>query len=311
MNNIKFKRFAIIGLLIVLALSISGCKKEVEEAKEGLVAKVNGEGITEEEFQSDFEIFKTIYQQQYGEDAMSQVDADGITLEDKIKEDILEKLIIEKLIEEEAKEKGIVVTTEEVETELTEYIGMLGGQEQFDGFLESNHLTKEFFFENIRKELLFNRHKEDFIKNATVEDAEIEEYFQENKEYLEKVRARHILLKTEEEGKEALERIKAGENFAKLAEELSFDKGSAALGGDLGFFGKGEMIAEFEEAAFNLNVGETSDLVKTEVGYHIILLEEKHDSYEDLKEDITNILKDKNYYDLLKKIREDAKVKIY
>lgn len=308
MNNIKFKRFAIIGLLLILILSVSGCAKKVEE---GLVAKVNGEGITEEEFQADFEIFKTIYEQQYGEDAMTQVDADGKTLEDKIKEDIIEKLIIEKLIEKECKEKGIEVTAEEVEKELTDYIGMLGGQEQFSNFLEANHLTREFFHENIRKELLYNRHREDFIENATIEDTEIEEFFQENKNDLEKVRARHILLKTEEEGKEVLERIKAGEDFAKLAEELSFDKGSAAIGGDLGFFGKGEMIAEFEDAAFNLKVGETSGLVKTEVGYHIILLEEKKDSIEDLKDEIINILKNQKYYELIENIREDADVKIY
>ena len=81
-------------------------------------------------------------------------------------------------------------------------------------------------------------------------EEEAEEYFEENKEDLIVIRASHILVKTEEEGKEVLERLNQGEDFAKLAEELSADKSSGLFGGDLGYFGKGSMIAEFEEAAF-------------------------------------------------------------
>ncbi len=71
------------------------------------------------------------------------------------------------------------------------------------------------------------------------------------------------------------------------------------------------MIAEFEEAAFALNPGETSELVKTEVGYHIIRLVDKKDTFESLKEDIINYLKEIKYYDKLQEIRETAKVKIF
>jgi peptidyl-prolyl cis-trans isomerase D len=86
----------------------------------------------------------------------------------------------------------------------------------------------------------------------------------------EQVWARHILVETEEEANSIYERIQNGEDFAELAKELSLDTGSGAVGGDLGWFGKGAMVAPFEEAAFNLEVGEVSEPVKSDFGYHII-----------------------------------------
>ena len=83
------------------------------------------------------------------------------------------------------------------------------------------------------------------------------------------IRCAHILVEKESLAKEILERIKKGESFAKLAEQYSTD-GSRRRGGDLGFFGKGMMVKPFEEAAFALEKGQVSGLVKTQFGYHII-----------------------------------------
>ena len=82
----------------------------------------------------------------------------------------------------------------------------------------------------------------------------------------EQVWARHILVATEEEAKTVIERLNNGEDFGKLAAELSQDTGSGAKGGDLGWFGKGQMVAPFEEAAFNLKVGEISQPVQSDFG---------------------------------------------
>ncbi len=84
-----------------------------------------------------------------------------------------------------------------------------------------------------------------------------------------KIRCAHILVKNEATAQEVLGKIKAGESFAKLAEQYSLD-GSRKHGGDLGLFGRGEMVKPFEEAAFKLNKGDVSNIVKTEFGYHII-----------------------------------------
>lgn len=83
------------------------------------------------------------------------------------------------------------------------------------------------------------------------------------------IRCAHILVEKESLAKEILEKIKKGDSFAKLAEQYSID-GSRRRGGDLGFFGKGMMVKEFETAAFALNKGDVSGVVRTQFGYHII-----------------------------------------
>ncbi len=85
----------------------------------------------------------------------------------------------------------------------------------------------------------------------------------------EKIRCEHILVEKQSIANQLLERIKKGESFEKLAQENSMDS-SRKRGGDLGFFGRGMMVREFEKAAFGLEVGEVSQVVKTQFGYHII-----------------------------------------
>jgi foldase protein PrsA len=87
----------------------------------------------------------------------------------------------------------------------------------------------------------------------------------------DKIKCSHILVKKQSEALVILDRLKKGESFTNLARDLSIDKGSAKRGGDLGLFGRGMMVKEFEEAAFKLKKGEiTQEPVKTEFGYHII-----------------------------------------
>ncbi len=86
---------------------------------------------------------------------------------------------------------------------------------------------------------------------------------------VDKIRCAHILVKNEAAAKEVLDKLQKGESFSKLAEQYSFD-GSRRHGGDLGFFGRGVMVKEFERAAFALNKGQISPIIRTQFGYHII-----------------------------------------
>jgi len=86
----------------------------------------------------------------------------------------------------------------------------------------------------------------------------------------EQTRARHILVETEDEAKEVIERLNAGEDFAALAEELSLDTGSAVDGGDLGFAPRGRYVPEFDEAVSTLPIGQVSEPIESQFGWHVI-----------------------------------------
>lgn len=87
---------------------------------------------------------------------------------------------------------------------------------------------------------------------------------------MEKIKCAHILVEKQSQALAILERIKAGEKFAEIAKEASTDRGSGKRGGDLGYFGRGMMVKPFEAAAFKLSVGQISEPIKSEFGYHII-----------------------------------------
>ena len=85
-----------------------------------------------------------------------------------------------------------------------------------------------------------------------------------------KIKCSHILVKKQSEAIEILDKIKYGEKFGKMARQFSTDSGSAKRDGSLGYFGRGKMVKEFENAAFTLQAGQISDPIKTQYGYHII-----------------------------------------
>jgi len=108
---------------------------------------------------------------------------------------------------------------------------------------------------------------------AKVTDKDVKDYYEKHKAELttnNQIKASHILVKTEDEAKKIVDQLKKGGDFAKIAKEKSIDTGSAKNGGDLGFFSRGQMVPEFETAAFSLKEGEIGGPVKTQFGYHVI-----------------------------------------
>ncbi len=127
------------------------------------------------------------------------------------------------------------------------------------------------------------------------------------------VHARHILLATEDDAKKALARVKAGEDFAKVATELSKDP--AGEGGDLGWFTKDRMVPEFSEVAFKMEPGQISDPVKTQFGWHIIKVEEKRmktfPPYDQLKDQAMRYVAQKAQSELITGLRSQAKIETF
>ena len=122
------------------------------------------------------------------------------------------------------------------------------------------------------------------------------------------VRARHILVENEEDATKAAQRVKGGEDFAKVAAEMSKDPGSKTEGGDLGWFTKERMVAPFAETAFKLKPGEVSEPVKTQFGWHVIKVEEKRTKpipgFEEMREQVDQYLTRKAQQDLILKLCE-------
>ena len=128
----------------------------------------------------------------------------------------------------------------------------------------------------------------------------------------QEVHARHILVASEAEAKEVAERLKKGEDFAAVAKEKSKDTG--AEGGDLGFFARGQMLKPFEEAAFTLDVGQISEPVQTQFGWHIIKVEAKRDqplpTFDQVKEAIIAQLVQQKAQEVVTGLRDAAKIEV-
>ncbi|MCM3596108.1 peptidylprolyl isomerase [Metabacillus idriensis] len=239
-------------------------------ATEEAVASVNGEKISKDELYSLL------------------IDQGGTQLVDY--------LITEKIIEQESDKQDITISNDAVEEEYKTVIASYGGEEAFIQQLETSGSTVE----DVKKDLETNLKIEKLLEpEIKISEDEMKTYFDENKESFaepEQVKASHILVEDEAKAKEVKEKLDGGADFTELAKEYSTDTSNSEDGGDLGYFAKGEMVAEFEEVAFAMKEGEISDPVKTEFGYHIIKFADKKAAadaaFEDKKEEIKETLFD-------------------
>lgn len=131
---------------------------------------------------------------------------------------------------------------------------------------------------------------------------------------IEEVKARHILVKEEDEAKEIAKKIEDGEEFDALAKELSVDKASGAVGGDLGWFGKEQMVKPFAEAAFKLKEGEVSAPVQSQFGWHVIKLEDRRKkeipTYSDAKDALKKKLEEEKLAEYVEGLLKNAEIEV-
>jgi peptidyl-prolyl cis-trans isomerase C len=165
-----------------------------------------------------------------------------------------------------------------------------------------------YYREKLLMEALLSKIAKDSVTDAAMKKV-YDEAAKEQKSETE-IHARHILVATKEEADAALKRIKAGEDFAKVAKELSKDAG--ADGGDLGWFTKERMVPEFADAAFKLDTGQVSDPVKTQFGWHIIKVEGKRQStfppFDQVKDQVARFVVQKAQSELIAELRKGAKI---
>ena len=223
-----------------------------------LAAMVNGQPILLGDYQEEMARFEAAMVGQ-GFDLESE---DGKARLAQMRRQVLDSMIEQVLIKQAAAQEGVAISEEELDAAIQESIEGGGGQASFEEWLQTSGLTYEDFREGLRFQLLALAMFERVTGSVPIA--------------AEQVHARHILVETEEEAQAILTRLQAGEDFAALARERSQDQNTKETGGDLGFFHRGQLISpELEEAAFALQPGQSSGVVRSQFGYHIVQVLEK------------------------------------
>ncbi|MFW6140700.1 MAG: peptidylprolyl isomerase [Acidobacteriota bacterium] len=225
-----------------------------------------------------------------------------------------------KLILAEAQNSDVAVSSQEIDQIINSQAEKAGGMDKFREMLENNGVEFDTFRNNIREETLIQSFLDQEIgKNINVTEEEIFSTYNSPKT----ATVRHILLLTqdkEESEKEAvlkkmqqiLDRAQAGEDFAELAREFSEDPGSQEKGGLYENIERGVMVEPFEEAAFNVPVGEISDIVETRYGYHIVKVEERQKEnrpLDQVREEITQNIRQTKIEHEFSKYMDDLRSK--
>ncbi len=245
---------------------------------------------------------------------------------------VLDSLIAHELLQQEVKKSGIKVDDAEVNAQL-ETVKKSSSPEDFAKILKQMGITEQEMKDHFASQLAVGKLVEKELgPKVVVTPEEMKAFYDGHPEVFktpDMIRASHILAKvdktaTPEEKAKALEKIKAaqkrvqgGEDFAAVAKEMS-DCPSKANGGDLDFFSKGQMAPAFENAAFSMQPGQTSDIVETEFGYHIIKVTGKKDastmSFDEVKPKIEQYLKrekmTKEYSQYVEALKSKAKIEV-
>ena len=278
-NSLTVEKILIYGIIIIviLLLVLIGVATKNTKTTKGkdIVIKLKGKTITADDLYNELK-------KSYGKDvAINLVDEYILNKEYKTTDDM----------------------KDQAEATINSYKSNYG--ENFESFLEYNGLTSEDQLKDlIIKNIKLESATKDYIKD-TIKEKELKDYYENN--IHGDIEAKHILISTEvsedateeeksakesealEKAQEIIEKLKNGGNFDELAKEYSDDTGTKENGGSLGYFNTGEMVQEFEDAAFALEINEyTTEPVKTTYGYHIIMKTDQKEkpSYEKSKDTI-------------------------
>jgi peptidyl-prolyl cis-trans isomerase C len=302
------KRHHSLFLLFMFLIAFGGCGEWGGGLPDHILAQVNEEQITVDEFNR--EVKELILEP--GQEVKGRNFSD-------LKEAYLDQVIERKILVQEARRLGIKVSSEELNQAISEVKKDYPG-EGFGEKLGLKGITLEEWKSRLEEKLL----AEKMIRHALyyrgkIDEKEALQYYENHLSQFqmsEKVRARQIVVASEEEAIQLLKQLKKGENFEKLAMKKSLGP-EKVKGGDLGYFSRGERPAEFEQV-FSLEEGEISGVIRSPYGYHIFKLDEKiaprQVPFEEAKSGILQELRQKKgeeeYQRWLKGLKGKAKVKI-
>ena len=245
-----------------------------------VVARVNGEAIPKTEF----------------EKAIKNVEGRAgqpvpPNERDRVYRGVLDQLIAYRLLMQETQNRKIAVPETDIDARVAQIRQQFPSEDAFKQTLAQQNMTVEQLREDAKRDMGVAKMLESEVNaSVAVQPQDVNTFYQQNPDKFkqgERVRASHILIRAPEDADaktkddarakatDVLKQVKGGKDFGELAKHYSQDPGSAANGGDLGFFMKGQMVGAFEEAAFSLKPGDVSELIQTPFGFHIIKVGDK------------------------------------
>lgn len=313
-----------ITICFFLMVTITEVLAEEKETAKGSDVLVNGKPIDKAAYDREMKKF----------DMQSEKTGKKMSDEErkKYEADVLDKLVTLEILYQESEKKGIKVDPKKIDEQYDMLLKRYPDKEKFNEFLTQWNITED----KIRLEIKRGAAIQELIKTnvtdkVTVADQEVKKFYNDNPEKFkapEEVKTSHILIKLDpkkaddakkNKAKEKLEaakdRIKKGEDFAKVAKEVS-EGPSNKSGGDLGFVTRGQMVKPFEDAVFALKAGEVSDIVETQFGYHLIKVFEKKPAktigFEEVKNRLADQLKQqiaqKKIMAYIQQLKDTAKI---
>jgi parvulin-like peptidyl-prolyl isomerase len=294
----------IIAALAISTVLISGCSSTV--------ATVNGIEVKQSEV--DAYINFILVQDPEGTADLSEVEMT------ELESNIIDSLLVVKLLEQYAEENSIVVTQGEIDEQMDAIIASYPSESDFESDLKAKNIDQGFLEYELKSQLLRTKIFADATSGIITTEELVEEYYEDNRDTMFvvpiRVRVSHILsifpwvedtnLEENEQAKEnarekmqfVAEQIENGAEFGDMAREYSDDTASSVDGGDLGFITEGQMVEEFEKTAFSLEVGEVSNIIETEFGYHILKVFDREEGriqeYDEVKDDLSVYLSELN-----------------
>lgn len=203
------------------------------------------------------------------------------SMKEKYGEQALQELLYQKVLS-----KNYKVTDEEVDKKVAELKEELG--DNFELVLQQNQLKDENELKKVLKDQLLM--EKAALKDVKVTEEDVKKRYEE---YKPEIKASHVLVEDKKTAEEVKQKLEGGAKFEDVAKEYSTDPGSKEAGGDLGFFGSGQMVPEFEKAAYALEVNKISDPVESQHGWHVIKVTEKKEkeSFDKMKDELEYELK--------------------
>lgn len=293
-------------------------KSKTDDQSGSHIAIVNGKKIPQQRLDQKLELIK-----KRAASSGQELDAQSLA---SIKEDMVNNMVEKELLYQKSQELGIEVDSSAIDSQMEQFKQQFPDADQYKQQLSALGYTEDLLRTEIETNMAIQSLiEQEIASEIEISDEDLKAYYENNPDQFEtpeQIKARHILIKTDEEAdeaekqaarekiKELEKRIEEGEKFSEVAKEES-ECPSSERGGDLGYFSKGQMVKPFEEAAFSVAVGDVSDIVETRFGYHLIKAEDKKEaskkSFDEVEDQIKEQLEQQKVKEQLPSYVENLK----